>query len=206
MRLLLATKNLGKILETRAILKPLFPSLDLPSLLDYPDYTAPEENGSSFKEIAENKALHAAQALQIHALADDSGLCIPALNLQPGIRSARYAGPDATDKDNRKKLIAKLTELKESERDGYFITCMTLASPEKIIKTSEGICEGQLLIHERGSQGFGYDSIFLKHDYSNTFAELSQEIKNKISHRAKAIDRMINTLIILSESKFALSH
>ena len=82
---------------------------------------------------------------------------------------------------------------------------MALASPEKIVKATEGICEGHLLVEERGSQGFGYDSIFLKHDYSKTFAELSQEVKNKISHRAKALDKLINTLITLSESKFALS-
>lgn len=206
MQLLLATKNLGKILEIRSILKPLFPGLDLPSLLDYPSYQPPEEVGQTFAENAQIKACHASKELKMHALADDSGLVIPVLNSEPGLKSARYAGENASDKDNRKKLIAKLKEINEQERDGYFISSMCLATPENILKQVEGICEGHLLIEEKGSQGFGYDSIFMKHDYSKTYAELSQEVKNKISHRAKALDKLINTLIILSESKFALSH
>lgn len=206
MQLLLATKNLGKILEIRSILKPLFKGLDLPSLLDYTSYQAPEETGLSFQEISQHKAVHAAKALQIHALADDSGLVVPALNSEPGIKSARYSGPNATDKENRKKLIARLNEINPSERDGHYVASITLANPDGVIKCVEGMCQGHLLTEERGSQGFGYDSLFMKHDYSKTYAELSQEIKNKISHRAKAIDKLIHTLIVLSESKFALSH
>ena len=206
MKLLLATKNLGKILELRSMLKPLFPGLDLPSLLDYPDYSAPSEEGCTFRQIAETKALDAAKTLDMYALSDDSGLCIPLLNLEPGIRSARYAGTASTDKENRQKLITKLMDLKEHERDGYFISHMVLAAPDKIIKSVEGICEGHILIEGVGSQGFGYDSLFKKHDYSKTFAQLSQEVKNKISHRAKALDKLINTFIVLNESKFALSH
>lgn len=189
MKIILASTNLHKIRELKAILKR-FPQLDLYSLRDYPDYTPPEETGATFEENVKLKALHAAKTLNEYVLADDSGLVIPALEGEPGVRSARYAGEEATDKDNRNKLIKKLLMLREDERIGYYECCIAIATPVEIDKIVQGICEGTLLTEPRGSNGFGYDSLFIKYDYSKTFAELDEETKNKISHRRKALDKL----------------
>lgn len=194
MQLLLATSNLHKILELKSMLKPQLKEVDILSLRDFPDYVAPPEDGFTFTENAEKKARHAAATLGIHALADDSGLVVPALDGEPGIRSRRYAGEDATDKENREKLIEKLKELSEEQRIGYFECVLAFASPDQIVKTARGLCEGRLLMEVRGRNGFGYDPLFIKHDYNKTMAELEADVKNRISHRRKALDRLIITL------------
>jgi len=193
MKLLIATKNLHKIREIRAILRPLL-DLDYLSLHDFPEYTPPEEDGSSFEENAFIKATHAAKALQCWALGDDSGLVVPALDNEPGIYSARYAGENATDKDNRIKLLQKLDQLPENDRVGYYICTMALASPVGLQKQVKGLCEGSLITTPRGNQGFGYDSLFIKYDYNKTFAEIDEETKNRISHRRKALDKLLPAL------------
>lgn len=194
MQLLLATTNLHKILELKSILKPQFKEIDFFSLKDFPDYKAPEESGSTFGENAEMKALLAAKALGMLTIADDSGLVVPALGGDPGIRSHRYAGDDCTDKDNRDKLIEVLSGLADEERCGYFECALTLASPSGVVRTVHGYCEGSLILEPRGRNGFGYDPIFIKYDYSKTMAELETEVKNRISHRRKAIDKLLLTL------------
>lgn len=193
MELVLATRNLHKTLELKSMLKE-FSHLDLFSLRDFGDYQAPEETGSTFEENAIAKALHAAKALNKIVLADDSGLVIPALDGNPGIYSRRYAGEDATDKDNRKKLIENLARLKEEERSGYYECALALADPSGLIKSVRGTCEGFLILEEKGGQGFGYDPIFVKWDYGKTLAELEPEIKNRISHRRKALDKLLPAL------------
>lgn len=190
MKFVLATTNLHKILELRAMLKPLLPAIDILSLRDFPTYVQPEEDGDTFLDNAKKKASHAASSLGVMALADDSGLVIPALNGEPGVRSARYAGNEATDKDNRKKLIENLKKVPEEERMGYFECALVLATPEKVLKTATGYCEGRLILDERGSHGFGYDFLFIKHDYSKTLAELDEDTKNRVSHRRKALDKL----------------
>lgn len=172
--------------------------LDILSLRDFPDYTPPEEAGASFEDIAKTKALDAANKLKLLVLADDSGLVVPALNNEPGIFSARYAGPKASDAENREKLIQKLKSLPEEKRDGYYECCIAIASEKGLHKAACGLCEGRLLLAARGSKGFGYDSLFIKHDYNKTFAEVEDEIKNRISHRRKALDRLMITLHHLS--------
>ena len=142
-------------------------------------------------EIAELKAVHAAKALGKYVLADDSGLVVPALNGEPGILSRRYAGNDASDKDNRDKLTLKMKNLPEDGRFAYFECALSLAAPDGVIKTLRGVCEGHLLLESRGRGGFGYDPLFIKHDYNKTFAELEEDIKNRISHRRKAFDKLI---------------
>ena len=194
MQLVLATNNLHKILELKTMLKPLLKGIDLFSLRDFPDYLPPEEVGETFIENAELKATHTAKALNMFAIADDSGLVVPALGGEPGLRSARYAGEDATDKENRNKLIEKLSTLSDESRTGYFECALTLASPEKVIKTVQGFCEGTLIIEPRGRSGFGYDSIFVKYDYNKTMAELDEDTKNRISHRRRALDKLQITL------------
>ena len=148
----------------------------------------------TFEENAILKATAAAQALDTYVLADDSGLVVPILKGAPGVRSARYAGDAATDKDNRKKLLEALKGYQGRDRDAYFECCIALASPKGLEKSVSARCEGLILDQERGGQGFGYDSLFLKHEYNKTFAELKEELKNRISHRRKALDKILVTL------------
>lgn len=191
MELVLATHNLHKVQEFREMLRGL-KSLDLLSLRHFPNYTAPDESGASFQEIASQKALHAAKTLNRLVLADDSGLTVPLLpNEGPGIFSKRYAGLNATDHENRKKLLQEMSHLKEEQRSATLTCCLVLASPEKIIAVVKGTCEGMIALEEKGSQGFGYDPLFIKLDYDKTFAELGDSVKNRVSHRRKAIDRIL---------------
>ena len=194
MQLILATNNLHKILEFKAILKPMLKGVDILSLKDFPEYRNPEETGNTFKENAALKAVVAAKTLKTLVLADDSGLVVPALRGDPGIKSRRYSGEEATDKENREKLIENLKDLPEHERCGYEACALCLADENGIIKTTEGFLEGTLILEPRGRGGFGYDSMFIKYDYSKTMAEVDQDTKNRISHRRKAIDKMILTL------------
>jgi len=200
MKLIIATGNLHKIREYKAILKQLFPSADLYTLRDFPSYKAPPENGTSFEENATIKAISAASELKALVLADDSGLVLPALNGEPGVRSARYSGEQATDQDNRNKILLKLKNLSEKERVGYYECAICIADESGVIKNVRGFCEGFLLSEERGGNGFGYDPLFIKYDYNKTFSELDESIKNRISHRRKAIDKLLPLL----ESKLSL--
>lgn len=193
LELVIATKNVHKIREIRSILKP-FASIDLLSLNEFPDYIPPEEVGETFEENAILKAVHAAKELNRWTLADDSGLVVPALKGAPGVFSARYAGKNATDLENRKKLLEEMEDLKEDARSAYYECWIAIASPQKLKKTFRGTCEGILLSHEKGRSGFGYDPLFVKHGYSKTFAEMEESVKNRISHRRKALDKLIPSL------------
>lgn len=191
--LLIASHNLNKIREFQALLSPLN-KFDLYSLIDFPNYVQPEESGKTFEENALIKAEHAAKTLNKITIADDSGLVVPALNGRPGIFSARYAGSEASDLDNRKKLLQEMDSLKDLERAAYFECCIALVCPSGWKKTVHGKVEGMITTQERGSRGFGYDSLFIKYDYSQTFGELDPQTKNRISHRAKAVQKLIQLL------------
>ena len=191
-QLVIATTNLHKIREIRSILK-LKKNLDILTLHDFPEYIPPKETGKTFEENAFLKASHAALTLKKWSLADDSGLVIPALNNEPGIYSASYAGEKASAKDNRLKLLKNLEKINENDRIGFFVCALALASPEGGVKKQvKGICEGTITMGSRGGGGFGYDSLFLKNDYNKTFAELDEETKNRISHRRKALDKLLS--------------
>ena len=146
------------------------------------------------KENALLKATHAAYALSRWTLADDSGLVVPALQGAPGIHSRRFAGEKATDKENRQKLLNLMRALTPPDRDAYFECWVALAAPDGSVKTGHGLVEGEILETEKGSHGFGYDSLFLKHEYGKTFAQLDEQTKNRISHRRKALERIRCTL------------
>ncbi|MFQ5444884.1 MAG: RdgB/HAM1 family non-canonical purine NTP pyrophosphatase [Waddliaceae bacterium] len=193
MDLVLATHNLHKIREIREMLKEI-KHLDVLSLSSFPDYKLPEETGETFLENATLKAEHAAQALNKWVLADDSGLIVPVLDGQPGVVSKRYAKEDASDADNRKKLLKEMEGRNDLERSAYFECCLALASPEGIKKTVSGSVEGTITRHEKGRNGFGYDSVFRKNDYEKTLAELDEQTKNRISHRRKAFDKLLPVL------------
>jgi len=197
-QLVIASKNIHKIREIKTILHEIAPNLDILSLIDFPEYTPPEEKGSTFEENAKIKAIHAAKTLNRWVISDDSGLVVPALNGEPGIFSARYAGENATDRDNRKKLISKLADLSDKDHYAYFECCIAVASPDSLKKSVCAKCEGRVETIEKGGEGFGYDPLFVKHDYNQTFAQLKESVKNKISHRRKALDKIAFTLESLS--------
>jgi XTP/dITP diphosphohydrolase len=189
MELVIASTNSHKIREFKAMFKNL--NFDIRSLLDFPDYVQPPETEKTFEGNASLKALHASEALNRWVIADDSGLVVPALGGAPGVYSARFAGEQATDADNRKKLLQMMQHLLEEDRNAYFECCLAVASPTGKIKCVHGICEGTLLQQEKGGGGFGYDPLFIKNGYSKTFAELEESIKNRVSHRRKAFDKIL---------------
>lgn len=193
MELVIASHNVHKIREFRDMLKQL-KNVDVLSLLDFPHYSLPEETGTTFKENAILKAVDAAVVLNKWVLADDSGLVVPSLNGDPGVKSRRYAGFDATDSENRQKLLANLENLDDSKRSCYFECCLALASPEGLQKQVSGTCEGTIAREARGRNGFGYDSLFIKSEYDKTFAELEENVKNRISHRRKAFEKLMPSL------------
>lgn len=196
MEIVIASHNMHKIREFRDMFKSM-KNIDLLSLINFPKYSLPEETGKTFAENALLKARHASSHLKKWVLADDSGLVVPMLKGEPGVFSSRYAGENATDIDNRQKLLQKMQHLTGLERAAYFECCLALCSPEGFEKTVTAVCEGMILDEERGRNGFGYDSLFQKHDYDKTFAELDEAVKNRISHRLKAFDK----IAILIESK-----
>lgn len=191
MELVLATTNMHKIREIREMLKPL-KHFDVLSLLNFPDYVPPPETGVTFEENAVIKAVHAGAALKRWVLADDSGLVVPALKGAPGVHSRRYAGDDATDTENRQKLMREMASITDdADRHAYYECCLALANADGIQKITRGTCEGTILTEERGRNGFAYDSLFVKYDYDKTFAEISDDAKNRVSHRSKAFEKLI---------------
>ena len=184
--ILLATRNKGKICEFELLLSDL--PIRLRSLEEFPDTVDVEESGESFEENATIKAQHFKCLTNFATLADDSGLEIASLGGAPGIRSARYAGPNATDTERMTQLLTALDSIGDVERRARFVCALAFALPgDKEIKIFLGKCEGRIAPAPRGSSGFGYDPIFIPDGYSQTFGELRSEVKNQISHRATAI-------------------
>jgi len=186
--LILGTRNAHKVEELVRML-PGFP-LPIRSLRDF--QRAPEvvEDAPTFRGNAEKKALTLAAALGQPVLADDSGLEVDALDGRPGVRSHRYAGPRATDAENTRKVLDEMVSVPEPLRQARFRCALALALPDRIVATVEGVVEGLLLREPRGTGGFGYDPIFLFPPLDRTFAQLSPEEKNRVSHRARALDEI----------------
>lgn len=204
-QLIIASRNVHKIRELRLMLKR-YAFFDVLSLLDFPQYTPPFEKGKNLKENSIQKAVNASLQLNRWTLADTTELVVPILKNIPGIDSVNYLGGTATDGDNRKKLLEALRSILEPDRQAYFQCCIAISSPNgSIEKTSTGICEGTILFEERGSKGFGYDSIFMKYEYGKSFAELDETLKNRISHRRKAFDKLSVFLSGLAQSSKTLS-
>lgn len=191
--IVIASTNVHKIREFRSMLKQV-PFVDILSLSEFPTYIPPEEIGTTFEENAILKATRAAKELNRWVIADDSGLVVPALNGAPGHLSARFAGKDATDLENRKKLLDEMNHLLDDDRQAFYECSIALASPSGLKKCVKGTCEGHLLTIEKGGSGFGYDPLFVKHGYNKTFAELGDTIKNRVSHRRKALDKLLLSL------------
>ena len=187
--LLLATHNPGKIYEIEFILGDL--GWTLRSLRDFENVGVAEEHADSYAGNAILKAQTYARATGMLALADDSGLEVEALGGAPGVLSARYAGEHATDADRRNFLLSELAKVSSDNRRARFVCAIALAGAAgEILNLSEGICEGVITFSPRGTSGFGYDPLFVPDGYDQTFAELSNTIKNTISHRARALIKL----------------
>ena len=191
--LIVATKNKGKVREFQHAFAPL--GLTVKSMFDYPDLPDVVEDGATFAENAYKKSKTVGDALGYPVLADDSGLCVDALDGRPGVYSARYAGEDATDQDNNLKLLSELEGLKQGEDTGQpllstarFVCALSLYDPDTGREiTAEGTVEGWITSEPSGAGGFGYDPLFYLAEHEKTMAELILEEKQKISHRGAAL-------------------
>lgn len=188
--LLLATRNAHKVSEVRAILGSEWEVADLTAHPDWPDV---EETGATFADNAALKALAASSRIGwAWVLADDSGLEVDALQGAPGVHSARYSGAEATDATNRAKLIAELAKLGAAlVRSARFHCVIALARGGRVEGTFDGVVEGTIIAHERGPGGFGYDSLFVPAGCQDTFGELPAAVKNGMSHRGRALAKVI---------------
>ena len=191
--LVVATRNRHKTREIQHILGPEFKVRDLGA---HPDISKIRESGTSFKENAKLKALAASRQLPALVIADDSGLEVDALGCAPGIYSARYAGANATERDKIDKLLRELERVRATDdrRRARFRCVVALARNSDLLGTFEGTVEGRITDKARGDSGFGYDPIFIPEGFEQTFGELPTEVKNTISHRAKAIRALADRL------------
>jgi XTP/dITP diphosphohydrolase len=184
--LLVATRNKGKLAELRRLLRDL--PLSLCDLDSFPSIETIIETGKTFTENAALKSAGYAEQARMLTLADDSGLEIDALHGMPGVFSARYAGDGATDADRVNKLLNELAAFSESERTARFVSVAVVADATgRILNVSTGTCNGRIGFEPKGRNGFGYDPIFIPDGFEHTFAEISPEVKNQISHRARAL-------------------
>lgn len=181
--MVIATRNKGKTAEISALLKG-FPVL-IKNLADFGPIPAVAEDGETFEENAYKKASFTARILGIPALADDSGLMVEALDNAPGVQSARFAGPDATDQDRCRKLLQAMQE--HDNRRAAFACVISIAVPSGPALTYAAECRGILTREPQGENGFGYDPVFYFPPLKKTFAQLTQEEKSRVSHRGKAL-------------------
>ena len=184
--LVIATRNQGKTAEIRNLLQG-FP-IRIMNLDDFGPIPEVVEDGETFEENAYKKASFTARVLGLPALADDSGLTVKALGGAPGVRSARYAGPDATDADRCRKLIEEMAH--ETERSAAFVCVISLAVPGGPALTYEARCEGLISHSPAGANGFGYDPVFYYPPLEKTFAQMTMEEKSRVSHRGKALGEL----------------
>jgi non-canonical purine NTP pyrophosphatase, rdgB/HAM1 family len=183
--LLLATRNNKKKRELQIILGAW--DINLLTLDEVAEIPEIEEDGTTFRENAIKKAVISAELSGCITLADDSGLIVDALGGAPGVYSARFAGPDASDDNNNRKLLGMLRNVPKDQRTARFVCVIAVASPDGRVQTVEGVCEGRIGTEHHGQGGFGYDPLFIPAGYLKTFAELTDTEKNMISHRGRAL-------------------
>ncbi len=186
MKVLFASKNQGKVREVKKILGEA--GIEVLSLADFEDVPDVVEDRETFLDNSKKKAKEIYDKFRIPVVADDSGLSVEQLNGRPGVYSARYAGEDATDKDNNEKLISELTKL-PSPHPARFISVAVYYNGNDYL-SALGELKGEIILEPRGQNGFGYDPLFIPEGYNKTLAELTLEDKNRISHRAKAFSKL----------------
>ena len=187
--LVVGTRNRKKREELLDILSGL--PIELRDLTSFPEAPEVEEDGQTFEDNARKKAVVLARHLKHWVLGEDSGLVVPALNGQPGVYSARYAGEPSNDEKNNEKLLAEMRALTGDQRAAYYVCTAALADPTGEVRAVvEGRCHGILLTEPHGSGGFGYDPLFQIPEYHQTFGELSPRVKHALSHRGRALERL----------------
>jgi XTP/dITP diphosphohydrolase len=191
MKLLIASRNRGKVLEIRALLGlALQKVVEVVTLPELPNFEQPQESGRTFAENARIKAIHYANAHKILCIADDSGLAVDALGGLPGVRSARFAGEGATDAANNAHLLHELALFPRPWK-AAFVCVAAAALPHRVVAEATGKVEGEILPDGRGRDGFGYDPLFFVPSLGKTMAELSTAQKNQFSHRGHALRALI---------------
>lgn len=189
---LIASRNKGKLKQFSDLFREFH--LEVKGLDQFPDLPDVEEDQDTFEGNARKKAETISRLIGSPVISDDSGLVIPALGGEPGVYSARYAGINATDEMNNQKLISEIRSVPKAKRQGYYICVMALAIPGRETQLVVGKCHGEILTEPRGNQGFGYDPIFYIPEEKKTMAELSDERRYQISHRAKATKQLLTLL------------
>jgi len=188
-RVVLGSRNKKKLKEMVALLGEL--GLDLTDLTPYPDAPEIAETAETFLGNATLKAIELAPVLATWVIGEDSGLVVPALDGAPGVYSARFAGTHGDDQANNDKLLSEMASLTGDQRAAYYVSTAVLADPTgKVIAQVEGRCHGLIVTERRGSGGFGYDPLFLVPEYGKTFGELPAEVKQQMSHRARAFEQL----------------
>lgn len=190
--IVLATRNEGKIEEFNDMLRDR--GIQVKGLKDYPECPEVEEDGETFEQNAKKKAETIAQRLNLPTLADDSGLEVDALDGKPGVYSARFAGPQATDEKNVQKLLEMLEGTPMERRGARFRCVLAFAEPGRETRVFEGRCEGAIALEPRGENGFGYDPVFYLPKFRKTMAQLTPSEKNEISHRGAAVRKFIQSI------------
>jgi len=191
MKLLIASRNRGKVIEIRSLLGlALQKVVEVVTLTELPNTEQPLEDGKTFAENARHKALHYAKAHRILCIADDSGLAVEPLGGLPGVRSARFAGEGASDAANNAHLLHELAPFPRPWK-AAFVCVAVAALPQRVVAEAKGRLEGEILPEGRGRDGFGYDPLFFVPSLGKTMAELSTEEKNRISHRGQALRALI---------------
>jgi XTP/dITP diphosphohydrolase len=193
-RFVVGSRNKKKLKEMLDLLGEL--GFDLADLTSYPDAPEVEETAETFVGNATLKATQLAPILKTWVIGEDSGLCVPALGGAPGVYSARYAGKHGADAANNAKLLREMAHLKGVERAAYYVSTAVLADPTgKVIADVEGRCHGIIIDAPRGSGGFGYDPLFMVPELGKTFGELPPEVKQAMSHRARAFEQLRPILV-----------
>jgi XTP/dITP diphosphohydrolase len=197
--LVLGTRNRKKGLELLDLLGPY--GFTLRTLADYPEAIEVEETGRDFAENAALKAVEQARHLNAWVLGEDSGLCVDALEGRPGVFSARYSGPGATDERNNARLLEELNGVPAERRTAHYVCHVVVADPEGQVRARhEQYCHGRIRTEPTGSAGFGYDPLFEIVEYHRTFAELGEGVKSVLSHRSRALRSLLPELIQLKDS------
>ncbi|UJF14647.1 XTP/dITP diphosphatase [Jeotgalibaca sp. MA1X17-3] len=187
-KILIATRNKGKAKDFSLLLEPK--GYIIETLLDYPEVLDVEETGYTFEENARLKAETISKEFGLPVLADDSGIIVDALEGQPGVYSARFAGPQKSDSANNAKVLAMLGEMNHVSRTAHFHCTLVLSRPEKESLVVEGVIEGEIAKFPSGNNGFGYDPLFYIPELGKTMAELTDQEKSEISHRAVAMKKL----------------
>jgi XTP/dITP diphosphohydrolase len=193
-RLLLATRNAGKLAELRRLLETAVPGVEVVGLRDVPDYPEVPETGATFEENALLKAREAVRYTGLPAVADDSGLTVDALNGMPGVLSARWSGWHGDDDANTALLLGQVADVPDERRGAAFVCAAALVTPDGTERVIEAQWRGRLIREKRGSNGFGYDPVFVPEGLDVTSAELAPEEKDARSHRGQAFAALVPVL------------